>query len=366
MNIKERFPDETSLREYISKNIDISIKKIRDSVGHLEAEYIKKSHQLIIGIVLAIGGFVVASFPFYSGVFHDNFFLKLPFSIFGGYLVYISWNKIKGALEVIRRFNLAFNKCAHELVFNILQVEGEYLNKKREEIQQNDKVKLSSFKKKIQVFTNESPFQDEIISFLDESELITENRNQIKVDDSYIILIGNKYKLRVTELDVKNVTGSGKNRHVKEIFTGLFAILDLPKDLDNKTFVSTEGDKRGFANQSFLNQLTGSGAQLVDLEWNDFENLLHVVSTSQTEARYILTPDFMNDLYQWWKEKKLNIRFAFIRNHMYLMFPDQKIHIDSTVRRIEEREVIKYMESVAIPLLYVLHVVEDIEERFMS
>lgn len=362
MNIKKRFPDEMSLKEFISKNIQVNLKKIRDSVENLESEYIKKSRTIKIYTGILIGSSVIAII--FTNL--NDLFLKFTVFIILIIILYVSWKKIKESLKVIRKFNLALNKCIYELIFDLFQVEGEYLNKEIEEKKlKKEKINFFGFKRKLNNFTHESQLKNEIISFLDESELITESRNQVGIDDSYI-LMNNGNKLRVTELDVKNVTGSGKNRRIKQIFTGLFVILDLPKDLDNKTFVSTEEDKRGFANQSFLNQLTGNGAQLVDLEWNDFEELLHVVSTSQTEARYILTPDFMNHLYQWWKEKKLNIRFAFIGRRMFMLFPDQKIRLDSTVKKIEAKNVTEYMESIAIPLLHILHVVEDVEDRFRS
>jgi len=36
------------------------------------------------------------------------------------------------------------------------------------------------------------------------------------------------------------------------------------------------------------------------LEWGQFEDLLHVETTNETEARYLLPPDAMENIYHSW------------------------------------------------------------------
>jgi hypothetical protein len=96
-------------------------------------------------------------------------------------------------------------------------------------------------------------------------------------------------------------------------------------------------------------------------EWNDFEELLHVATDNNREAREILTPEFMTDLYDWWKNHgKLNIRIAFVGNLMYMLFPDGQIRFEKTVSSVEPQELKEYMLTIARPLLHVLHLVEDV------
>lgn len=364
MNVKDRFPTEDSLKNFIAENIEANVQQVRDSVGHLEAEYIKKTHNYMVGFGLIIAGFFIAVLPVYSGG-EGGFFISILFFVLGGYIIYIGWNKIKMARKVILEFNLALNICVYKLVFELLGVNAQYSNVETKQADQIRKRDLFSIMDKAINFIPRTKLSEETLRFLDKSELITESRNKIWVDDVYSVE-SNDHKLRVSELVVKNVTGRGKSKQIKEIFTGLFAVLDLPRELQDKTFVSTEGDRDGFGNQSFINRLTGEGVQLVDLEWNDFEEKLHVVSTSQTEARYILTPDFMTDLYSWWKNKKQNIRISFIEKHMYMLFPDTKIRLGLTIGKIEANDISAYMESIAVPLLHILHVVEDVQGRFRS
>ena len=184
------------------------------------------------------------------------------------------------------------------------------------------------------------------------------------VEDMFSVLVGDK-SLFVSELEAKHITGSGKSRKVKHIFSGYFVSFDLDIQLEGKTFVSTEGDKKGFGHQSFWKSLTSqAGVQVTELEWNEFESLLHVATTNPSEARYVLPPDFMHDLYEWWKEKKGNVRISFIQNRLYILFPDKRIRFGQTVSRISEKEVASYLESVSLPLLHVLHLIEDVQEQF--
>ncbi len=167
----------------------------------------------------------------------------------------------------------------------------------------------------------------------------------------------------LAELNLKHVTGSGKDRRVKKIFHGYFVSFPIGKVLQGKTFVSTEGDTRGFGHTSFWSGFTAGEVKKTSLEWNEFEDLLHVATSNPTEARYILTPNFMIDLHDWWKEKKQNIRFSFLENRVYILFPDTKIQLGKTLETLGEHEVGEYLQSIAVPLLHVLHVIEDVEHH---
>lgn len=107
-------------------------------------------------------------------------------------------------------------------------------------------------------------------------------------------------------------------------------------------------------------QKKGKDVQETILEWNDFEKLLHVATNNETEARYILTPDMMSNLYDWWIPKKQNIRLSFVSNKMYILFPDNTIRIGTTVQNLNQSHIEKYVLSIAIPLLHILHLIEDI------
>ena len=202
-----------------------------------------------------------------------------------------------------------------------------------------------------------------ITALLDQSGLITEPKNTVLVDDIVAATVRGQ-SLLVSELNVSHVTGSGKNRRVKNIFKGYFVSYEIPATLTGSTFVSTEGDTAGFGNQSFLDTFRDSAVRPTSLEWNEFEDLLHVVTSDPVEARYILTPDFMVDVFDWWQHKKTNIRISFKGNRMSVLYPDANIKMFTTLKSLTEDEFKHYVLSIALPLLHVVHLIEDVNERF--
>ena len=167
--------------------------------------------------------------------------------------------------------------------------------------------------------------------------------------------------ITVAELDIAHVTDSGKNKNTKQIFHGYFAVMELGKELTGKTFVSTEGDTNGFGEITFWNKNTTNIPRETVLEWNDFENMLHVATTDETEARYILTPNFMLDLYEWWKEQKTNIRVSFIKDRLYILFPDELVRIETTVDNMTEERLVEYAYTIARPLWHIIRLIEKVK-----
>lgn len=364
MNIKQQFPDEQTLQNYISEHIDEYKGIISSAVGHLEAEYLKKTKSSKWGIVLIISGFIILQMTGVSATLSG--WLAFGTLLLSFYVIRAGVLKIISAQQAIETFNNLFNQVLYPVVFKIFALQANLVDKTFEKkISDSELVatgRLKTLMKWLTSFKRKEFVEDEkIITLLDHSELITEPRNQLKIDNVIQADLAGK-TLVVAELDVKHVTGSGKNRSVKQIFTGYFVAFDTNYNVSSKTFVSTENDNSGFGNQTFFNSLADNGVKETKLEWNDFENLLRVATDNPIDARYILTTDFMNDLYNWWQGKKVEIRISFVGGRMYLLFPDDRIRFDGTVKQINIEELKKYMESICLPLLHVLHLVHDIEQ----
>lgn len=173
----------------------------------------------------------------------------------------------------------------------------------------------------------------------------------------------------VTEIDVKHIERSGRRVFVKNIFSGLFVTLELPRTLEGKTVISTE---LCLLYQDIFGETFDLDVSVTELEWNDFEKLLQVKTTDPTEARYILTPDFMEDLFNWWRDKKqqgdkkLQVHMSFVGSHMYLLFPDKRTRVGNAALRIKTDELKKHVESIALPLMHILKLIDDVEHRFKS
>ncbi len=359
MNVKQKFPNEEALKTYIKVNLENITSSIEGGAGHLEAGYVKAKRDRALGFAL-IG---LGSSPWFISdilfeVSDPSPTIMLTAVIAGIPLMIIGWKKQKGTHAVISDFNKELNILLFTKVFNIFGFSAKFVSTGGSSIQ-NKRENSFKFSKLIPRFgkalSELGGKNGPAKKLLDDSELITEARNRFVSDDTLEVDLGER-KMLISELDIKNVTGSGKNRRVKKIFHGYFFAVDLPRELTGKTFVTTEGDTVGFGNQSMFSK---GGVSKTELEWNDFENKLHVSTSDPVEARYILTTDFMSDLYDWWREKEQRIRVSFIGKKMFFIYPDKKIRINSTIKKISTYEIGEYLESICIPLLHSLYLVED-------
>lgn len=376
MNIKTQFQDEQSVVDFIHNNLQEYVATIRASVGHLEQEYIVMKRRRAIGSSFFVASSLVLAVVFsildidIDGITRSFTVMALVggVSVLAVIFLFVGYKKMKGSLPAILKFNHALRVAIFPLTIGVFGLQGTRIGQTSLDLEGAAESEVKTKKpwwnrtigaKNVLVSTEKA----QLIALLDHSELITEPRNSVLTDDMFNIDISST-ALFVAELDVRNVTGSGKRKKTKKIFKGYFVSLDLDTELEGKTFVSTEGDKKGFGHQSFWKNVQKNDVQVTELEWNDFENLLHVATTHPTEARYILTPDFMQDVYDWWKDKKVNIRISFIDGRMYLLFPDNRIRMGKTINHISDNEVAGYVESVCLPLLHVLHLVEDAKKQF--
>lgn len=191
-----------------------------------------------------------------------------------------------------------------------------------------------------------------------ESGLVTERVDTLTVDDMYKTTA--QYPMTFREVMATRQEGSGKNSRTVTVFHGLLVTVALPKTLQATTYISTEGVKDGLAHQSFWSGVKEQGIEETLLEWNDFEKDLHVASSDGVEARYILTPDFMANLYAWWQEGKENIRISFKGNEMLLLLPDGQVRVRWSTATSDKAKLATYLMSIAKPIWRTLTLVEDV------
>lgn len=202
--------------------------------------------------------------------------------------------------------------------------------------------------------------EEETKRLFHESGLMIESIDLVKADDLYACQT--PYPISFRELFAVRKERNGNHTNTVILFQGLFIILTLPKTLQAETFISTEGDSSGFAHSSFWGRVIGqSKIEETKMEWNDFEKSLHVASSDGAEARYILTTDFMEALYNWWQVGKENIRIKFSDNRMQMLLPDGRIKIDFSIDNIEEKALQEYFYSMVKPLWRVLLLAEKIK-----
>ncbi len=367
----ERITDESALTVAIDASLSKITEAVKKEVGGLESEYVRYRRRQRFGVLLIAAGFLLPNLVIFtmeivaSGIINwwSN---AINILVFGASVLlfgYFGLNMMISGMASIRKFHGSVDHVLFAQTFALLGVEGKLIEHSAsfDEREFSD-TRFGKLKKTLVEYARahkKSKEANEAIDVLKQSELITEPFNHSAVDNLFEIKIGDSF-MRGAELDIKHITGSGKNRQVKNIFKGYSVSYELPHVLEGKTFISTEGDKYGFGHRTFWSVVSEGGAQETTLEWNDFEELLHVATTDRVEARYILTPRFMMELHDWWKSKETNIRMSFIGNRVYMLFPDDQIRIDETVDSINAEEVKEYMLSIARPLLHVVRLIEGV------
>ncbi len=119
-----------------------------------------------------------------------------------------------------------------------------------------------------------------LTSYLHNIDLI-ETFNKSSFDDC---LRGkyNDVELGISETHLTYVSGSGKRRTEKTVFKGLFVCFRSFKKFEHRTVIKRE------------TAFSFNGSKAVNLEDPEFEKLYQVTSSDQIEARYLITPAFMN------------------------------------------------------------------------
>lgn len=375
MDIKSRIPNEAALKVVVTEQISTITEQTRAEVGALEKQYVKFRHYQRIGFLIIAASFLLPNLAVFGlEIFFAN--LSNNWSTFISIAIFIVSLSLCGyygarfllsGSDVIRMFHAKVDRVLFGKIFDIFALKGKLIEhtvivdtkpvephgSKLRQLFEIIRAHLRSLR--------ESEKSDRVITLLTQSELITEPFNTTKIDNIFEISLDDRV-LFVSELHVQNITSSGRSRHVNEIFKGYFATIKIKETLKSKTFISTEGDLHGFAHRSYWSSLTNEKIKETIFEWNDFEELLHVATDNEQEARHVLSTDFMTDLYDWWKiQSKANIRISFIGNNFYLLFPDKQIRFEDTVSEVDAESLREYLLTIAKPLLHVLHLVEDVK-----
>lgn len=364
-SLKERIPDEAALKLVITeatprivnelKNNTASIEGVRKRYGDYKRFAVLGIVAGIVGPIIAVFVFVVAhsileffslvSFtdpsPFFEHILTAlHFIIIIPSAIA---LVYVTTGL---RVKIIDTFNTEVDTVIFESVFKIFAVSGRHFSRQ-------DRLKSDS--------SNSLTFSNIQTIFL-ESRLI-EQVYQLFTLDSVAQLQYNERKLLFGEFGIGSnkktiIDGSSVVEH--NIFSGYFVVYELQRALEGEIYISADSDTRGYPHQKFWASVVSGDIKETTLEWNDFDNLLYVATNNEIEAREVLSPRFMQNLYDWWNIHKTHIRISFIKDRMYILFPDQGVKFGSTVTEITPAEVEGYAYSIAKPLLHVLHLVEDV------
>ena len=218
---------------------------------------------------------------------------------------------------------------------------------------------ITSCFNRLSLYTHDAVHRKETEAILRESQLVGENFDVMTADDMYSFFDPHPWTLREIELSRHEQTG--KTSHFRQIFKGVLIEVSLPNAFSGTTYISTEGDKHGFAHDSFWGLVNDKNrVKETTLEWNQFEKDLHVATNNEVEARYILTPNFMLTLHDWWAEYNENIRIVFKHNKMFMLLPDHGIKIGTSTTSTDLKELEAYALSVLKPIWRTIMLIEDV------
>ena len=126
--------------------------------------------------------------------------------------------------------------------------------------------------------------------------------------------------IELAEVKLTREQGSGKDRKTVTVFKGLFALLSTHKTVNGKTVIKRDAG----AIVNWLGEKFG-GMERVSLEDPAFEERFEVYGTDQIEARYLLTPAFMERLTALAMHMgDGRLQAAFYDEQLFVMVPNQK------------------------------------------
>lgn len=135
-----------------------------------------------------------------------------------------------------------------------------------------------------------------------------------------------KTQVHFSELHTQDRRTDNRGRtYYVTIFRGIFFIADFNKNFQGQTYVLSDFSERflGFFGRAFQNMHFGRPAP-VRLEDPVFEKFFAVYSTDEVEARYILTPSFMQRIVEFRKKAEAPVQFSFIESNIYIAVPMRK------------------------------------------
>lgn len=331
--IKDIIPTEEALLHKISTELDIAFPSF---IAETEANRLALKRKLTLLLAGYAPAFLLAfvSYPVLFLVFDETNIQEKVMFIFGIFVFTIfiavlgiynglKWNKTKIA------FHQDINEKLAVIVSKILGHSIKYDGSQEQKTYAKNLIKSNN--------------------------LITELGADVQIDDTYKIL--HPYPFTVSEFFVINKN----NNFLQEQYIGMVAEVHLPKRLEAITMIVSENNTSGLEHTSLSNKLFQT-AELKEtiVEWNEFEKYLHIATNNELEARYILTPNFMEDLYAWWNKKQEKIKIVFKEDKCFILLPYSKINFGYSNTSIHKVDIQKYLESISYPIWKISLLVEDL------
>lgn len=141
-----------------------------------------------------------------------------------------------------------------------------------------------------------------------EANFESRNFNRFYQDDYIEGNLDTDIYVKMVDIHLQNVTGSGKNRHTEEIFQGILGLTKCSKDIN--TYIKISKNKIKLFDSS----------SRVEMDSQEFEKYFDIYSEDKILAMRILTADTMEYLINFYKKYELDFEIVFRNDKIYLRF----------------------------------------------
>lgn len=165
-----------------------------------------------------------------------------------------------------------------------------------------------------------------------------------------------------------NSKGHTSTRHVT-VFEGVLFVADFHKSFQGVTLLLANG---WMGTSGFLNKLSNNLTNLfaktkmvnIDLEHPEFNRYFDTNTSDEIEARYLLSPNFIERVlaFKSWHDEK--VEFAFVGSRMYVAISTGASFFEPSVRRTTQQQ----LEQIYEELLFFFSLIEhfDLNTRIWS
>lgn len=186
-------------------------------------------------------------------------------------------------------------------------------------------------------------------TYYDESQLFREQLNTYTGNDFFSGKLG-EVDFKFSELLCQYTTGSGKNRQTHTAFRGFFFVGDFHREMFFRTSIRPDFAESVFGVLGRGLQRMSNGKNLVDLENPEFEKLFVVTGDDQTEARFILTPLFMEKLCDFRERVGNNIHLCFVNGRMILAIETRHDYFEPNLfgEILSRKDLMKFIDMLGL------------------
>ena len=145
-------------------------------------------------------------------------------------------------------------------------------------------------------------------------------------------------EFRLSELWVKEENQGGEKEKGKTIFEGVFLVADFHKYFHSETYILPESELKAVG----LNKRTHEGAELIVMENEKFEKAFRVFTTSDQDARYILSPSMMERILELQYKYDNKVSISFRGSNVYIALSTNRDFFEHDMSQpVDEKSLIR-------------------------